>query len=239
MRTSRHMPGKAGFTLIELLVVVAIMAILMAIMMPALVSAREQAKTLACSSNLRQLGLAFHMYANENNGQFPALNEEGNLGNKKWWPNKIAQYIPVRKWTDIAYGNVSPFETTNNAWRCPSLQLMYPNYFGGGYCTAENIIRYPANGGSYRPTQVASPATLFLLGEGWLEKPSWGAGTYGTYISILSPATANWGTGCAQAAPRHLNGIVTNISFFDGHGESFSIANVKNNTNGLFTPDRP
>lgn len=62
------MNNHRGFTLIELLVVVAIIAILMAIMLPALSSAREQAKSVACASNLRGLGQVEYIYASENGG---------------------------------------------------------------------------------------------------------------------------------------------------------------------------
>lgn len=55
-----------GFTLIELLVVIAIIAILMAILIPALNIAKEQARGVACMSNQKTMGLAYVMYANEN-----------------------------------------------------------------------------------------------------------------------------------------------------------------------------
>ena len=70
-RTER---SSRGFTLIELLVVIAIIAVLMAILMPALNRARLQGKRAACMGNLKQLTLAWIMYADENDDKIPLAN---------------------------------------------------------------------------------------------------------------------------------------------------------------------
>lgn len=75
MRRSR------GFTLIELLVVIAVIALLMSILMPALQKVKKQARAVACLSNLKQWGLYFSMYTDDNNGYF----HEG------WWSGKDYQ----------------------------------------------------------------------------------------------------------------------------------------------------
>ena len=62
---------RAGFTLIELLVVIAIIAILVSLLLPALTRARDSGRKAACISNLRQMGIAVHAYASDNDGRIP------------------------------------------------------------------------------------------------------------------------------------------------------------------------
>jgi prepilin-type N-terminal cleavage/methylation domain-containing protein len=107
-----------GFTLIELLVVIGIIAIIIAMLLPALSNAREAAKTLACMSQLRQIGFAIQQYAGANSGKTPCWAVRHEWPNDPWPPDFNGE------WTGPGWPIlVQPYLGQNPGgavWNCPA-----------------------------------------------------------------------------------------------------------------------
>ena len=127
---------KKGFTLIELLVVIAVIALLMAVIMPALRKAKDHAKKIHCSANLRSLAMAALMYADDHDGRTPSSTnvwDDGGTDRPGWCGRTMISVtppvlLPIDEQiygtsdpvTGLVRGQLWPYIETSDAWRCPS-----------------------------------------------------------------------------------------------------------------------
>jgi len=123
------MNKRSAFTLIELLVVIGIISMLIAILLPALRKAREAGKTVACASNMRQIGMALAMYAQDNGGYLPHQPVSAWPGFS--WQERLTKYVVGtedgwRHWSnhEPTWPDKGPFHdlqsiVSRNIFNCP------------------------------------------------------------------------------------------------------------------------
>jgi len=200
----RRQANAKGFTLVELLVVIGIIAVLIGILLPSLNKARKASRTTACLSNLRQAGLAFTMYTNENKGRLPDY----------VWNGKGVTNGDEIVWNNYWIGMLGHYNVSTSQLLCPEAQEEVASNINKGFGQV-----FSAWSGKYQTTmpvgirgdkanivnntnhQIVDPATGaqawgYRIGSYGFNRavtvaPAGGAGGnyFGTYSTSLRPST--------------------------------------------------
>lgn len=225
---------RRGFTLIELLVVVAILAVLVSILLPALNGARQQAKSTACLANMRSLGLAVHLYVQDNNDRFPSFGyvHGGESDPEKSWITTLAhEYGQSGGDTSGSGAGTHLRSAVKDIRRCPSDRSVYfeqPRLFGSAklwrltsyasnyFMVAEDPAPLGKDETFQRLDRVRQPATTIY----WTELAE--TGEYATADHVhpeLWMAGDSRKIAAEQAAIDRHRGRA-NYALVDGHAES-------------------
>jgi prepilin-type N-terminal cleavage/methylation domain-containing protein/prepilin-type processing-associated H-X9-DG protein len=200
------MRPRRGFTLIELLVVVTVIAVLMAVLLPSLRAAREHGKRAACLNNLRQLTMAWIMYADGNDGEICTA-WAGN-DPAAWVGRPAENALPPAQIRTVEGGVLFPYVKNRKLYICPTGirgELVTYSIVGSMWGPRETHSGIPEHRIFRRRIEIERPGERFVF----LDEGKWPGSPWGVWYD--RPMWWDIPT------VRHSDG--TNWSYADGHSE--------------------
>ncbi|HYG36244.1 MAG TPA: prepilin-type N-terminal cleavage/methylation domain-containing protein [Clostridia bacterium] len=243
----RHVPSpepfSRGFTLIELLVVIAIIAILAAMLLPSLAKSKQKAQGIQCMNNHRQLGMAWRMYAEDNNDNLVFASDDGypnNPLNEYAWTRSHMDYDPNNSlnWdinADMVKRPLWPYARVPSIYKCPAdtstitvdgvvrprIRTMSMNLYMGGFAGTDGNWDYAK---PYRiftkMSQIGGghsfgPAKAFVFLDMREDRVNWG-----NFMVDMRGFPDNPGEyGFNTDLPGMYHNRACGFSFADGHSE--------------------
>ena len=217
------------FTIVELLVTIAVIAILASLLLPALNSARQKAKEIACTSNLKQMGVMYGMYGGDYKDYLPQVPENATFS---FYTREIISISTVPEW--VSYGKFYPagYVKTGRVFYCPlnDGKNVMGDYYGNA--GAWSWINFLNNGG--KPETVKSNVAggylfrslnAFKSTTNPADDKMASAQTFAGIVSKGVNRALAHDFGCFYAnarAPGHGNGKRYNILYGDLHVQTYS-----------------
>jgi prepilin-type N-terminal cleavage/methylation domain-containing protein/prepilin-type processing-associated H-X9-DG protein len=217
-----------AFTLIELLVVIAIIALLLSVLMPALSAVKDVGKRIVCSSNIRTMGMANTLYANEEDGWYVPIIDRTTTGTTRTWPSnmtfrKLMGYSDMQNSSDGNWHAPKEFLCPSDVISNKRIQdTQWTSWLSYGYNLTDwyfanwNAIVYAG----HKAINVPNPSGEIFFTEShdwWLW---WKGADYTVGWDVLGQDTITpyKNVGCdGPTLYRHNDGA--NLTFYDGHVE--------------------
>jgi len=209
----RVSPTSTAFTLVEVLVVVAILAVLTSLLIPVVGKLKEARNNSVCTSNLKQIGIAFESYAAENNNRYPPV--KAPVGGNFSYPYSLRLYLP-------GYTEFGGSDSTRSVYICPAWLEVVKGYKSN---THYSINEFLYDGLSYfdEPPKswINKPARTILLGD-----MCWFTQNGHPFSTVNNDRLPGISYREAPAVPpRHAQGAA-NLLFADGHVEYWQDVSV-------------